>query len=157
MSDAVDELAPGVIERTGPNAGRRHVLPFGVHVVGRGDAVSVELDDRDVSRRHAEIEVGPDRMTVTDLGSKNGVVFNGRPVHSSLKLGHGDEFEIGAIKLEVDHPAARFGRILAEGGEITRTRTSPRRDAEQRTSSLLLPILGVVVFGALVVALLVFG
>ncbi|SFL66680.1 FtsK/SpoIIIE domain-containing protein [Geodermatophilus ruber] len=61
----------------GPDAGT--VLPLGTgrHVIGRGAEADVELDDPDVSRRHALVEVGAGGITVRDLGSTNGSRLDG--------------------------------------------------------------------------------
>src|SRR6185312_3879596 len=53
----------------GPEAGRRIPLGRGTHVIGRGSDVPVRLDDPDLSRRHAVIDVGSGSITVADLGS----------------------------------------------------------------------------------------
>jgi S-DNA-T family DNA segregation ATPase FtsK/SpoIIIE len=150
-------LAPGLIERTGPHAGARHAIGVGLHVLGRGQGASIELDDPDVSRSHAQVEITPDRIVVEDLGSKNGVYVDGARLEGKRRLSHGDRFDIGGITLEVDHPGARVGKVLAAGGETTMTRTSVQTASQTRRPGLLLPVLGVVVFGVLVVALLLLG
>ena len=127
-------------------------------MIGRGDGADVELRDSDVSRRHARLEVADDRVTVEDLGSKNGVLIADRPIHAATRLGHADRFEIGGVLLEIDHPGARVGQLLADGGEaVMRTRTSSRSQRREQPRSVLLPLLGVAVFSVLVVALLVWG
>ncbi len=67
--------------------GLRHPLtPPGV-VVGRGTDADLRIDDPGISRRHAEIKVhesgGNTTVTVTDLGSTNGVVLNGHRVQTA--------------------------------------------------------------------------
>ena len=51
-------------------------------IVGRDAGCTVQLDGHDVSRRHAALrKVGPEAgATITDLGSRNGVRVNGRPI-----------------------------------------------------------------------------
>ncbi len=64
----------------GPDAGRsRPLLPPGFDV-GRHPAAGMRLDDTALSRRHARVDVGPDGVRVTDLGSTNGVLVDGRAV-----------------------------------------------------------------------------
>lgn len=51
------------------------------HVVGRDPACAVPLDDERVSRRHARLTpLGGGRWQLVDLGSKNGLTVDGRPV-----------------------------------------------------------------------------
>lgn len=49
-------------------------------VVGRVDEVDVTIDDRAVSREHAELEPTPGGVLVTDLGSHNGTFVQGERV-----------------------------------------------------------------------------
>src|SRR3954468_20697822 len=60
----------------GPDAGRARPLERGRLTIGRDPAADVQLDDPDVSRRHAAIEVGR-TVTVRDLGSTNGTRVDG--------------------------------------------------------------------------------
>jgi hypothetical protein len=54
------------------------------HVVGREPGCAVHLDDDRVSRRHARLSpLGGGRWRLADLGSKNGVTLDGRPVTSA--------------------------------------------------------------------------
>jgi hypothetical protein len=50
-------------------------------VLGRDAGCSVQLGGHDVSRRHAALRQGTDGVpTLADLGSRNGIRVNGRPV-----------------------------------------------------------------------------
>jgi transcriptional regulator with GAF, ATPase, and Fis domain len=51
-------------------------------ILGRDAGCAVQLDGHDVSRRHAALrKIGPEAgATITDLGSRNGVRVNGRPI-----------------------------------------------------------------------------
>lgn len=48
-----------------------------------------------VSRRHAELLVTEDSVTVVDLGSVNGVYLNSRRVRESQRMKEGDRLQIG--------------------------------------------------------------
>jgi S-DNA-T family DNA segregation ATPase FtsK/SpoIIIE len=61
----------------GPDAGHVRELPAGRHLVGRSPAADLCLDDDGLSRLHVEIEVGPDGVSVRDLGSTNGSALDG--------------------------------------------------------------------------------
>jgi len=58
--------------------------------------------DFGVSRLHATITVG-DLITLTDMGSINGTLLNGREIlpHSSHTLVHGDMLTLGKMKIQV--------------------------------------------------------
>ncbi|MCW2724786.1 MAG: cell division FtsK/SpoIIIE [Frankiales bacterium] len=62
----------------GPAAGTVHALAPGQVVLGRTGGI--RLDDPDVSRSHCRLDVAPDGITVTDLGSTNGTFVDGAQV-----------------------------------------------------------------------------
>jgi len=98
------------VEETGSRRPERAVLVAGAThhdlgvrggTVGRSRDCDVVLDDRNVSRRHAEIRREPDgSWTVHDLGSTNGVRVNGRPVGGAgEELQAGDAIELGTAEV----------------------------------------------------------
>ncbi len=64
-------------------------------IIGRDSTSDVQVDDRQVSRRHAEISHTPTGYTIRDLGSKNGTFLNGEAVSvTPLPIRNGDEIGI---------------------------------------------------------------
>ncbi len=64
-------------------------------IVGREADSDIQIDDRQVSRRHAEITQTVEGYTLRDLGSKNGTFLNGEPVTQKPRLiRNGDEVGI---------------------------------------------------------------
>ena len=64
-------------------------------IIGRDSDSDVQIDDRQVSRRHAEINRTPEGYMLRDLGSKNGTYLNGERVSEKPQLIHnGDEVGI---------------------------------------------------------------
>ena len=63
----------------GPDAGRIYAIEKPRVVIGRED-VDLALDDPEISRQHAAIEVAGERITVVDLGSANGTQIGERAV-----------------------------------------------------------------------------
>src|SRR5437868_8883604 len=57
-------------------------LAAAVTVLGRSAACDVIVRHPSVSRKHAELHVGGDDVTVADLGSRNGTYLDDRPVSS---------------------------------------------------------------------------
>jgi len=55
------------------------------------------FEDELVSRRHALIERHGDRMSVTDLGSRNGTFVNGTPLLGSVDVAVGDVLAVGNV------------------------------------------------------------
>lgn len=67
--------------------------------VGR-EGAQVQLNDSNISRRHAEISWKGEHYTIRDLGSSNGVLHNGHKV-AEAKLAPGDIVLVGLSVLEV--------------------------------------------------------
>jgi predicted component of type VI protein secretion system len=74
-------------------------LSEGQFAVGRSAACQLSLDDPLVSRRHALLTVGTDRVTVEDLQSRNGVVVNGERITGRVEIHPGDRIVIGSQEL----------------------------------------------------------
>nr|WP_279550668.1 FtsK/SpoIIIE domain-containing protein [Leucobacter weissii] len=83
------------VESTGPSRERRYELPRGASSVGRGDDNDVVLDDPLISRRHARVHVGRERIELSDLDSANGILVQGRPV-PRLELQAGQSAVLGS-------------------------------------------------------------
>ena len=75
-------------------AGRRRILDSKRAVVGRSRDADVQIEDPNISRRHAEVVQQGSTWWVVDLGSTNGVEVDGRRVQRA-KLDDGTSFVIG--------------------------------------------------------------
>jgi two-component system, NtrC family, sensor kinase len=80
----------------GRNRGARYDLAAheGAITIGRESGNFVQLDDNEVSRRHAEIRRVEGRFVVGDLKSSNGTYVNNRKVERA-DLTSGDQIQIG--------------------------------------------------------------
>lgn len=76
---------------------RQFALTPGENVVGRDPGVQVWIDSASVSRRHARILIDGVRVTVEDLGSKNGTRVGGRVATEPIALADGDEITFGSV------------------------------------------------------------
>lgn len=74
-------------------------LPQGDTLVGRSAACHVTIEDPLVSRQHARFRIEGARATVEDLGSRNGLIINGRSVSGVAELSDGDRVRIGTQEL----------------------------------------------------------
>jgi hypothetical protein len=68
--------------------------------VGRDQKNDIVLDDRRVSRRHAEVRLRLGRYTLYDLQSTNGTFVNGRRI-AEMVLSDDDRISIGGAELVV--------------------------------------------------------
>lgn len=70
------------------------------NLIGRQVHAEVSLLDPGVSRHHAQLEILPLQVLLTDLGSTNGTLYEGEVVETAL-LDVGDEFRIGNTNLSL--------------------------------------------------------
>jgi pSer/pThr/pTyr-binding forkhead associated (FHA) protein len=74
--------------------GTRHPIAKGRFVIGRGKQSSdLTLRDPNVSRQHALIEFQDGVYFMVDMGSTNGVTYNGQRI-ARRPIGEGDVFHI---------------------------------------------------------------
>lgn len=76
---------------------REFDLHDGENIVGRDPGVAVRIESRSISRHHARIIVTPERVTIEDLGSKNGTSVGGRRLHEPCALRDGDRIMFGTV------------------------------------------------------------
>jgi len=88
-------LSLAVLE--GQDSGRIFTIDRPRTVVGRGEA-DIVINDSEISRQHAAIEVHGARVVVKDLGSTNGVFVNDVKV-SQAELENRAEFRLGGTRL----------------------------------------------------------
>lgn len=78
-------------------------LPLGkrVNVIGRSEALSMQLLDDQVSRKHLKIrhEESTGQHLASDMKSHNGVSVNGRKIEEETALKEGDLLRVGNTDL----------------------------------------------------------
>ena len=90
----MNEQEPGWILK-GPN-GLEVELSEGCNlVVGRAPGCEILLPYAKVSRQHARFTRMSGVIAVEDLGSRHGTQVNGQPTFGPVKLGNGDEIDVG--------------------------------------------------------------
>ena len=95
---------PRMIVENGTDVGAVFPLDRPVISIGRSVSNTVQIVDRRMSRNHAEIHLSNGRLTLRDLGSRNGTLVNGVPVSHPLELAHNDRIQIGdsVMRIELD-------------------------------------------------------
>ena len=66
--------------------------------LGRGTAADIQLQDAEISRRHAMIEIRGDEVTLVDQGATNGCFVQGTRIETAI-LDHQMEFTLGSTTL----------------------------------------------------------
>lgn len=82
-------------------------------------------EDSGLSRQHLVFESVGKEWLVSDVGSKNGTVVNGRRIEGRIPLKPGDHIVAGHLTMVFDAPSQKFGRtvVVFEGRE-ERTRSA---------------------------------
>lgn len=101
-----------VLDSSGSSVAAGTVFPLTTDsIIGREAGLAVALDDPRVSARHAELSFRHDQWWLRDLGSSNGTMLNGQPVHSVVAVRTGDVLQCAAVRL-------RFVAPLVDSAEL---------------------------------------
>jgi ABC transport system ATP-binding/permease protein len=111
---------------SGPAAGKTVDIEEEL-VIGREDA-DLDIDDDELSRRHAVVRRHANRLQVEDLGSTNGTFVDGNRIAEPTLLGGGAEIKIGTTVLVVEGVlpvgSSESGRELGDARNVTRVSPS---------------------------------
>lgn len=105
-------------------------LTPGEFLIGRSAECQLSLDDPLVSRKHAMLAVSADDVTVRDLGSRNGVLINGKRIQGAANVADGDKITIGSQEMTL------LRRVVAFEDEAQ----ARRRLATQTLTSVVAPV-----------------
>ena len=93
----------GWLEHRGGNfKGQRLALKPAIVTIGRGEDNDIWLDDDLVSRHHAELAWDNGTIYITDCGSMNGVLLNGKRIRDCATIQPGELLEIGSHRFQLD-------------------------------------------------------
>jgi pSer/pThr/pTyr-binding forkhead associated (FHA) protein len=85
----------------GPAAGGAVDLRSERITIGR-ESGDLRLDDAELSRRHAVVELRGGEPWITDAGSTNGTFVNGARIAGPVRIATGDVIALGASRLRVE-------------------------------------------------------
>ena len=90
-----------IIVATGPQKGDYYPLGRRTNVIGRDEAVPIQITDEHISRKHMQIRFNSDKneYSVLDMKSKHGVFINGNKIANETALADGDQIGIGQTTL----------------------------------------------------------
>ncbi|HZS08342.1 MAG TPA: FHA domain-containing protein [Blastocatellia bacterium] len=114
----------------GPLSGVRFAIEGDSVSIGRLSECDIELNQPNVSRKHAFIKRIGEGLQIIDNNSGNGTFVNGRRVRSA-ELRSGDEIRIGSNTLQVDVAA---GRLTSSEIETAKVRAAARATRVDRIS-----------------------
>ncbi|MDX1631572.1 MAG: sigma 54-interacting transcriptional regulator, partial [Thermoanaerobaculia bacterium] len=132
----------------------------GENLVGSHPTCEVTLPDPAVSRHHAVLVVGEDRIEVADLSSENGTAVDGRSLRGKTRIAPGTRLTFGTVEAELEGvpdddleraEVPSFGDPGAEGASelaVSGDRTTASVGSVQRWALAELPDLVAEVNGA---------
>lgn len=82
----------------GPQRAQVNASPF---VIGRHSECNLAIPDSRLSRKHAKIDRIGDFFVISDLGSSNGTLLNGKRLSEPATLSDGDRLSLGGLELSV--------------------------------------------------------
>ena len=90
-----------IIVATGDQKGDYYPLGHRTNVVGRDEALPIQILDEHVSRKHLQIRFDKDkqRYYAVDMQSKHGVLINSVKINNETVLKEGDYITIGGTTL----------------------------------------------------------
>jgi transcriptional regulator with GAF, ATPase, and Fis domain len=88
-------------------------LSAGKCVVGAGSEANLLVTETSVSRRHLELELVPEGVVLTDLGSRNGTFYLGQRVEKMV-LALGSRIRAGAVEIAIDADTEGLVERLSE-------------------------------------------
>lgn len=90
-----------IIVMTGPQEGDYYPLGHRTNVIGRDEALMIQILDDRVSRKHMKICYDKDKNNyyAVDMGSKHGTLINGMTISDKTVLNNEDCITIGKTSL----------------------------------------------------------
>jgi pSer/pThr/pTyr-binding forkhead associated (FHA) protein len=113
----------------GKNDGREIKISVPKFIIGRGEDAHLRPSSELVSRNHCAINIGEGKVTVEDMGSRNGTFVNGEQLEGVHSVQVGDTLRVGRLQFEliVDHaqPGAKKPKVENVIEAASRTRSQP--------------------------------
>jgi predicted component of type VI protein secretion system len=125
--DALPRQQALTLHITSPHGPMREVLlRSGSVSIGRSEACTLQLQDRKVSRRHAEVLLLDGFWTVLDCGSQNGTYLSGIRLKEPRRLRPGDVLRLGDTTIFVAlAPASGTGGACLEPAPASHRQEAP--------------------------------
>jgi pSer/pThr/pTyr-binding forkhead associated (FHA) protein len=102
-----------LLVQKGIDRGKQYPLVGKMVAIGSGPENSIRLIDGAVSGKHAGVSIDDNKFEIVDLGSKNGVLVNGRRTPRRF-LRNGDVITLGMTELKFESSISTGGDEEAE-------------------------------------------
>jgi hypothetical protein len=85
----------------GSNKGKNILIAKPQYVLGRDESCNLRLQHESISRKHCAFFIHSDKITIRDLGSRNGTLLNGIRLASETEVKTGDTIQFGPLDFSV--------------------------------------------------------
>lgn len=85
----------------GSNKGKKILIAKPQYVLGRDERCNLRLNHESISRKHCAFFIHSDKITIRDLGSRNGTLLNGVRLTSETEVKTGDRIQFGPLDFSV--------------------------------------------------------
>ena len=115
----------------GKHEGREIKISVPEFIIGRGEGAHLRPGSDMVSRKHCAIKVADGKVTVEDMGSRNGSFVNGQKIAQPHVAKTGDKIKIGKLQFEllIDpvKPGAKKPKVKNVVEAASRTATTGKK------------------------------
>lgn len=118
----------------GKHPGQEIAVPGSEFLVGRAPECKLRPNSDMVSRRHCMIAITDGRVTIRDLGSRNGTVVNGEKIAGEHELRTGDKIKVGPLEFEVQLSTSVSGKKKPKVHSVTEAAARTVEAAKPRDS-----------------------
>jgi hypothetical protein len=98
------EDKPKLVLLEGDQPARDIPLDPGECTMGRSRSCTIQIEDSEVSGKHAAIRVDGGEVWLKDCQSKNGTLLNEKPLRGEVSLAPGDVFRLGNTRFRFEAP-----------------------------------------------------
>jgi len=117
----------------GKHAGREIKISVPEFIIGRGEKAHLRPGSDMVSRMHCAIKVADGKVTIEDLGSRNGSFVNGQQITKPHVAKSGDNIQIGKLQFELlmdpVKPSAKKPKVKNVVEAASRTATAGKKSS----------------------------
>ncbi|MDF3070766.1 MAG: hypothetical protein K0R38_6367 [Polyangiaceae bacterium] len=119
--------------------GKRVELSSGAVRLGRDPDNDLVLLEEGVSRRHVRVQPSAGHWVVTDVGSRNGTLHNGKPLAGVKRLSNGDTIKLGSVIVKylsgLDLESAMYEEVYQLAITDNLTQLNNRRELDKELSA----------------------
>jgi predicted component of type VI protein secretion system len=116
----------------GKNDGRMITISVPTFIIGRSEEAHLRPSSDLISRQHCAIKIEGGRVTVEDLGSRNGTYINEQQLSSPHVVKIGDVLRVGRLQFEmnIDHvqPGIKKPKVNLVSEAAARTASAPNEE-----------------------------